>query len=285
MGKKKEYNLSEIDPKQAEDASTDKKESFTVQEYDAIVNDGVTDQPCKQPASDDGRKGHTENDSSGDANQTDGEEENETIPKQTDCEAEKNVELQVINGSQDKPTDNSDNTATTEKQIQTSKAEEEYTTIDLEETKHAPDPCKTKPVAFWLRKNLFLIIGISFVIALIAIISIAATSRRGLSNDEEELIARKANIAGFKPATDENTNNTDNFSEIDSTTPTFASTESDIGNPPWTTVHNTKASHDASTIGNITEVTKDEVEDDDYNYDDGLVDANNFTKPDSGVVI
>lgn len=34
MGKKKEYNLSEIDPKQAEDASTDKKESFTVQEYD-----------------------------------------------------------------------------------------------------------------------------------------------------------------------------------------------------------------------------------------------------------
>lgn len=47
-----------------------------------------------------------------------------------------------------------------------------------------------------------------------------------LSNDEEELIARKANIAGFKPATDENTNNTDNFSEIDSTTPTFASTES-----------------------------------------------------------
>lgn len=82
----------------------------------------------------------------------------------------------------------------------------------------------------------------------------------------------------------------------------------DIGNPPWTTVHNTKASHDASTIGNITEViildnrfikiyysknylpdskkvTKDEVEDDDYNYDDGLVDANNFTKPDSGVVI
>lgn len=126
MGKKKEYNLSEIDPKQAEDASTDKKESFTVQEYDgntiltfirhrldipiskrslhayrltrekmfsgspqhkissviffwfafhvlAIVNDGVTDQPCKQPASDDGHKGHTENDSSGDADQTDGE--------------------------------------------------------------------------------------------------------------------------------------------------------------------------------------------------------------------
>lgn len=34
MGKKKEYNLSEIDTKQADDNGTDKKESFTAQEYD-----------------------------------------------------------------------------------------------------------------------------------------------------------------------------------------------------------------------------------------------------------
>ncbi|KAI9557437.1 hypothetical protein GHT06_017265 [Daphnia sinensis] len=252
MGKKKEYNLAEIDTKQAGDTSTDKKESFTVQEYDAIVNDGVTDQPCKQSASDDGNKGNAENDSSSDADQTDGEDENETVPKQTDCEAEENVELQEINKSQDKPTDNSDNTATTEKETQIPKAEEEYTTIDLEETKHAPDPCKTKPVAFWLRKNLFLIIGISFVIALIAIISIAATSKRGLSNDEDELMARKANIPGFKPATDENTNNTDNNSEVDSSTPMFASTETD--------------------------------DDDDYLYDSSD-DAKNLTMPDSGIEI
>ncbi|XP_057366769.1 uncharacterized protein LOC130687618 [Daphnia carinata] len=271
MGKKKEYNLSEIDTKQAEDASTDKKESFTVQEYDAIVNDGVTDQPCKQSASDDGDKGNTENDSSNDEDQTNGEEENETIPKQTDCEAGDNVELQEINGSQDKPTDNSDNTATTEKQIQTSKAEEEYTTIDLEETTHAPNPCKTKPVAFWLRKNLFLIIGISFVIALIAIISIAASSKRGLSNEEDELMARKANIPGFKPATNDNTNNKDNNSEVEVTTPTFTSTESDIAKLPWTTVYQTETSqsHEASTIENTEEVVNGVTEDDEnYEYPD-----------------
>ena len=34
MGKKKGYNVAEIDFKQEEDKKTEKKESFTVQDYD-----------------------------------------------------------------------------------------------------------------------------------------------------------------------------------------------------------------------------------------------------------
>lgn len=92
------------------------------------------------------------------------------------------------------------------------------------------------------------------------------------------MLARKANPAGFEPATNENPDDIGYNTKDESTTPQFQSTESrmsnqlklttpkrsnkivtlmtgDIGNTPWRIDQDSETSHNNSTIESVTDVT------------------------------
>ncbi|EFX89645.1 hypothetical protein DAPPUDRAFT_303181 [Daphnia pulex] len=73
MGKKKGYYVSELFFKPEENTNIEKPESFTVKDYDAIVDEVVSEQPNKQLNADPKKEG-LDNDISSDVRQTDTQE-------------------------------------------------------------------------------------------------------------------------------------------------------------------------------------------------------------------
>ncbi|XP_046438703.1 uncharacterized protein LOC124190174 isoform X3 [Daphnia pulex] len=99
MGKKKGYYVSELFFKPEENTNIEKPESFTVKDYDAIVDEVVNEQPSKQLNADPKKEG-IDNDIPSDVRQTDTQDvENDVVNEQPSKQVNADPKKDEIDGS------------------------------------------------------------------------------------------------------------------------------------------------------------------------------------------